>query len=267
MSVRLVFLKLGGSLITVKNQPRTPRLEMLERLGREISEALAQDPDLRILLGHGSGSFGHITASQYHTREGVKTTREWEGFAEVWHQAAELDHLVMTALQQAHLPVIVFPPSASVMARDGKVATWELDPLHAALNNGWMPLVYGDVAFDQVRGGTILSTEDLFSHLAIHLRPNCLLFAGQEEGVFADYPDHNHLLNEITPTSFPQVESGLKGSSAIDVTGGMLDKVRQMLYLIGEIPGLQGMIFSGERQGNVRDALLGESLGTVIRAG
>jgi isopentenyl phosphate kinase len=267
MSGKLVFLKLGGSLITVKKQPHTPRLETLERLSHEIGEALTQDAELRILLGHGSGSFGHVAASQYHTREGVKTLREWEGFAEVWHQAAELDHLVMAALQRAHLPAIVFPPSASVIARDEKVAIWDLNPLGAALNKGWLPVIHGDVAFDQVRGGTILSTEDLFSHLAIHLRPNRVLFAGLEEGVFADYPDHNHLLNEITPTSFPQVESGLKGSSAIDVTGGMLDKVRQMLNLIGEIPGLQGMIFSGERQGNLQRALLGESLGTVIHAG
>jgi isopentenyl phosphate kinase len=60
MSSKMVFLKLGGSLITVKSQPHTPRLEALERLGQEIAQARLHNPNLQILLGHGSGSFGHV---------------------------------------------------------------------------------------------------------------------------------------------------------------------------------------------------------------
>jgi len=266
MSNQLVFLKLGGSLITVKDQPQTARREVLERLADEIAEAQAQNPNLRLLLGHGSGSFGHVAANKYHTREGVKTDQEWKGFAEVWRQAAELDRLVMDVLKQAHLSVIVFPPSAKAIARDGRLAIWDIAPLRMALDKGLMPVVYGDVAFDQVRGGTILSTEDLFTHLAYQLKPNHLLFAGLEPGVYSDFPDHSQLLQEITPTSFPQVVAGLKGSAATDVTGGMLDKVRQVISLVSDLPGLQGFIFSGEAPGNVRRALLGEQLGTVIHA-
>jgi isopentenyl phosphate kinase len=59
MSQRLVFLKLGGSLITDKNQAHTARLDVLERMAFEIAAARAQDQDLKIVLGHGSGSFGH----------------------------------------------------------------------------------------------------------------------------------------------------------------------------------------------------------------
>ncbi len=186
MSTQLVFLKLGGSLITVKDQPHTPRLELLERLAQEIAVALSQEPDIHLLLGHGSGSYGHVAASRYHTRQGVRTVQEWAGFAEVWHQATELNHLVMAALEKENLPIIVFPPSAKVIARDGTVAIWDLDPLQAALGKNQVPLIYGDVAFDQVRGGTILSTEDLFSYLARRLNPDWLLFAGLEPGVFAD---------------------------------------------------------------------------------
>lgn len=265
MSNRLIFLKLGGSLITVKDQPHTPRLDVLEQVSQEISQALTQDPGLHLLLGHGSGSYGHVAASQYNTRQGVKSLEDWKGFAEVWHQAAELNHLVMSALENAHLPVLAFPPSARVIARAGKVDQWDLGPLSIALDQGLLPVVYGDVAFDQVLGGTILSTEDLFSHLARQLKPEKLLFAGLEPGIWADYPANSQLVKEITPASFPELQSGLKGSSAMDVTGGMLDKVRQVISLVEDIPELQGMIFSGETRGNVQRALLGEELGTVIR--
>ena len=36
-------------------------------------------------------------------------------------------------------------------------------------------MIYGDVVFDRLLGGTILSTEDLFAHLAAHLQPARLL--------------------------------------------------------------------------------------------
>jgi isopentenyl phosphate kinase len=266
MSSRLVFLKLGGSLITVKDQPHTPRLDVLERLAGEIVEARRQEPGLKILLGHGSGSFGHVPANRYHTRQGVKTAEEWQGFVEVWRQAVELNHLVMEALEHANLPALVFPPLAAATARDGRVAVWHLSPLQTALDKGLLPVVHGDVAFDELRGGTILSTEDLFSHLASKMHPDQILLAGIEPGVWEDYPANTHILPEITPQSFPGIETVLKGSAATDVTGGMHDKVRQLLSLISEIPGLTATIFSGEHPGNVHRSLLGEQLGTQIHA-
>lgn len=264
MSQRLVFLKLGGSLITVKNQPHTARQDVLERLAEEIAHARSQAQELQIVLGHGSGSFGHFPASKYQTRLGVKTEEEWMGFAEVWREAADLNHLVLRALEKAGLPVIAFPPSAMVTARQGMVTDWNLEPIQRALEAKLLPLINGDVIFDSQLGGTILSTEDLFSHLARRLLPDKLLLAGSEPGVWADFPDNTSLLAEITPGILPQVETRLKGSAAMDVTGGMADKVRQALALVQEIPGLTVSIFSGEVAGNVLRALMGEAVGTQI---
>ena len=266
MTSRLVFLKLGGSLITDKDRPHTPRLEVLQRLAGEIASALAQDQDLRILLGHGSGSFGHVPASKYLTRLGVRSASQWSGFIEVWREAAELNHIVLQALEQASLPAMAFPPSSMVLARQGAVEKWELEPLLQALEHNLLPVVNGDVVFDAVLGGTILSTEDLFAHLAGILRPASLLLAGNEPGVWADFPTRASLLPEITPQSFTQVEPKVSGSESTDVTGGMVVKVRQMISLVQANPGLRISIFSGEVTGNIRRALLGESLGTLIHA-
>lgn len=266
MSRKLVFLKLGGSLITVKNQPHTARPEVLERLAQEISGARSQDRDLQIVLGHGSGSFGHFPASKYNTRLGVKTTEEWTGFIEVWREAAELNHLVMQALEKANLPALAFAPSAMVIANHGMVTTWKLDTLLHALGEGLLPVIYGDVAFDTALGGTILSTEDLFTHLAHHIPPIQLLLAGNQPGVWADFPNNTSLLSEITPRSLRQIETGLGGSAAMDVTGGMAEKVRQVLSLVETFPGLSASIFSGEVPGNVHRALLGEAMGTTIHS-
>jgi isopentenyl phosphate kinase len=264
MSARLVFLKLGGSLITEKNLPHTPRMDVLGRLSGEIAEALTKNPDLQIVLGHGSGSFGHVPASKYKTRQGVKSSKEWGGFVEVWREAAELNHMVLQALEKAGLPALAFPPSAMVTARQGKVDSWNLDPLQYALDRGLLPVINGDVVFDRALGGTILSTEDLFTYLAQQFRPVQILLAGIEPGVWADFPDNTRLLLEITPKSFSQISAGLRDSTATDVTGGMADKVRQVISMIEAIPGLRASIFSGEEPGNIRRALLGEALGTEI---
>ena len=78
----LIFLKLGGSLITDKNIPGAANIALIERLADEITQIVSGNPSLKLLLGHGSGSFGHVAANQYGTWEGVSTGEEWRGFAE-----------------------------------------------------------------------------------------------------------------------------------------------------------------------------------------
>lgn len=266
MPDELIFLKLGGSLITDKTRPRTPRLDVIARLTDEIRAARAEKPDLRLVLGHGSGSFGHIPAKQYGTRRGVDSAEGWRGFAEVWHEARGLNTIVMTALHQAGIAAVSLPPSGAVTTRRGTITHWDLSPLRAALDAGLLPVVFGDVVFDEILGGTILSTEDLFTHLAQELHPARVLLAGLDAGVFADYPQCKELIPKITPQNWAEIAPALRGSAATDVTGGMAGKVAAMLKLAQAHPGLEISIFSGEQPGHVRAALTGETLGTQITA-
>jgi len=68
----LVFLKLGGSLLTDKTQVEAVQEDALRRVAGEVSRACQDAPHLRLLLGHGSGSFGHVAARQHGTRAGVQ---------------------------------------------------------------------------------------------------------------------------------------------------------------------------------------------------
>lgn len=260
----LTFLKLGGSLITDKDIPRTPRRDVLARLALEIAEARRETPDMPLVLGHGSGSFGHTAARRHGTRQGVQNAAGWQGFVEVWKEARALNQIVVDALSEAGLPVIAFAPSAGVTAHSGQVKHWDLQPMRAALAAGLVPLINGDTIFDDARGGTILSTEDLFIHLARQLRPRRILLAGLEEGVWADFPRCTTRIETITPRDFALVAGQISGSASVDVTGGMLEKVRTMLELAKEQPGLQAVIFSGVKPGQVMHALLGQVMGTII---
>lgn len=273
----LVFLKLGGSLITDKTQPYTPLLDRIDDIALQIATTLQTQPNLRLVIGHGAGSFGHVAASEYKTRAGYPRpsplmhrerdeTEEnyWKGFAEVWYQASSLNRYVMKALHKANVRAISLPPSSSVIATEGKVSVWETTPIRMALSARIVPVIFGDVVFDEIRGGTILSTEDLFMHLARALSPERILLAGLEAAVWEDFPARTKKIEKITPRAFDEFSRGIGKSEGTDVTGGMESKVAQMLELVQYNHELSVQIFSGTEPGNIVHALTGETLGTVI---
>ena len=260
----ITFLKLGGSLITDKSTPRTADMDVIHRLAVEIRTAQKDLPELRLVLGHGSGSFGHVPAREYNTRKGVQTASDWKGFLEVWRQARDLNQIMIEALTQAGIPIIAFPPSAIIQAADGQPVSVQSEPLLSALNAGLTPLVAGDVIFDKVRGGTIFSTEDVFKALAAANPPDQVLVCGKESGVWEDYPTNTRLIPKITPSGYEQLQRSLGSSAGIDVTGGMRTKVEQLLNLVKRYPQTSAVIFSGSQPGALYEVLVGRPHGTVI---
>jgi isopentenyl phosphate kinase len=260
----LILIKLGGSLITDKNRPHTARPDVIQRLAEEIQIARMKKPQLSLIIGHGSGSFGHRAAKKYGTHLGVNSTDEWLGFVNVWQEANALNHIVLDILHAAGIPVIRIAPSAAVTAQNGILHSWDIHPLQMALKAGIVPVVYGDVIFDHVLGGTILSTEALFGYLAEKLHPQRMLLAGLEPGVWLDFPDCQQLIDRITPANYLQIKKSIFGSASMDVTGGMEDKVQKALELTLRLPNLETLIFSGLEPGAVTDTLLGKNHGTLI---
>lgn len=260
----MIFLKLGGSLITDKAKPETCRIDTLERLAREIADAKQQKPELRLLVGHGSGSFGHHVAAKYGTHLGVNTAHEWVGFGRVWHAAQRLNRMVVDAMQSAGLAAVVFPPSASAITEDREMQHMAVEPLQRALDSGLIPIVYGDVAFDRVQGACIVSTETIFAYLADSLHPDRILLAGTEPGVYVDFPTSQRIMPVVNRRNL--AEASLTGATSTDVTGGMRAKVEAALALTVSHPGVEVRIFSGEQAGMITSTLLGETPGTLISA-
>ncbi|MCX6025621.1 MAG: isopentenyl phosphate kinase [Chloroflexi bacterium] len=262
----LVFLKLGGSLITDKSLPRTARQDVIGRLAAEVAQARRERPDLALVLGHGSGSFGHVEAQRYGTARGVSTPAEWRGMAEVWRVADLLNRIVIDVFAEAGIPVMRFSPSSGGMGQSGRVVALPSEPLRMALEGGLVPVVYGDVMLDQERGGMIASTEASFAYLAARLEPHRILLAGLERGVYSDFPRGRTVIPVLTRRDWDTLRGQVGGSVNADVTGGMASKVEGMLDLMGSLPGLRAFIYSGESAGATRRALLGEELeGTWIR--
>ncbi len=265
----LIFLKLGGSLLTDKSRPRALRADVLRRLAGEIAEALSLRPGLRLLIGHGGGSYAHVVASQYGTRSGVSSPADWHGYAATARAASELNHIVVEALADAGLPVLPVQPSASALCRDGELRALDDRPLRAALEHGLVPVVHGDVALDEVRGGTVISTEEIFRWLAPRLHPQRVLLVGEVAGVLTvdpAYGEGGQVIPEITQQNLPELAQALGGARGTDVTGGMLAKVTQMLELLETTPVLaEVQVVSGLVPGLVRSCLADPQVRTGTR--
>ncbi|WP_420643794.1 isopentenyl phosphate kinase [Candidatus Leptofilum sp.] len=248
-----IFLKLGGSLITDKTKVETVRADVLARLATEIAQARRESPTMQLVLGHGSGSFGHMAAAKRSTRQGVADAEDWRAFAEVSDAAARLNRQVLAALLAEDVPAVSLQPSASVVCVDGRIYAIASHTVQAALAAGLVPVVYGDVAFDSARGGTIVSTEEVMMALAGEIRPSWLLLAGETTGVF---DKSEQVIPAISRANYAEIEAALGGSRGTDVTGGMASKVQSMLNLVDQFPQLSIRIFSGLEPGNLVQTLL-----------
>jgi len=257
-----VFLKLGGSLITDKTQRETPRMDVLERLAGEIAGARRRRPEMRLLIGHGSGSFGHFAGKKYHTRDGIiagQEERSWYGYAQTGAAAARLNRLVIDALLDVGLPAVTIQPSATAQCRDGDLLEMHWLPIRHALDVGLLPVVHGDVAMDTERGCTIISTEEIFAYLAGQIAPDRILLAGTVDGVFTGDPLRDEGVEQISTIRAGEREIWervLSGSHGVDVTGGMAAKVADMADLVMAYSSLIVQILSGENAGALGQALL-----------
>ena len=263
----LVFLKLGGSLITDKRRFETPRLPVIARVASEISAALEPNPDMQLVLGHGSGSFGHFVAARYKVSEG--NLEDWRGYAETAASAQRLNRLVSDALLAEGVPVVTVSPSASARCHNGELIEMSIDPVVELLRHGLVPLVHGDVALDDAQGCTIISTEDVFVYLAQSLRPQRIILVGEVAGVYSGDPQRDsivRLLPEITSRNYSEVEQMLSGAFGVDVTGGMLSKVRSLFTLVTQQPNLTVRIITGRRNHLLEQVLSNPELreGTLL---
>jgi isopentenyl phosphate kinase len=266
----LTFLKFGGSAITDKNGQEVANTEVITSLAEELYHFLSSAPDQRVLIGHGSGSFGHYYAAQYRIHEGLTDDADWKGFALTSAAALRLNRIVVDALLQVGVPALAVQPSAALRSEGGRVVEWSAVPIEQALTRRLVPVIHGDVVFDAVQGCAIISTESLFAALAriASLQPSRIIIIG-EDAVYTADPHIDPTAEPIpviTSSNIEQVREMTGGASAADVTGGMRSKVELMWSLVETIPGLEVHIIDfrpGVLQGALRREFLSE--GTIIR--
>lgn len=262
----LYLVKIGGSIITDTKRSSTARIPNIDRLADELKRAV-QDGKIRVIVGHGSGSFGHVAASRYKTHLGLINSSSMKGAAITQRKAAELHRIVLNEFMKRGLNVLSYPPSAGCVAERGTIKAWNLEPIKIALDNGFLPVVYGDVVVDRKQGISIVSTEEALRYIAKKLKPKRIIVAADTDGIFDMNPKDNskaRLIRSINAANIRSALRGASGSKKIDVTGGMHTKLRY-LYGMSRSSGAICEIINGNSRGRLYSALSGEkTVRTVI---
>jgi isopentenyl phosphate kinase len=265
----LILIKLGGSIITDKKKDFTVREANILRLGKEIKSAI-KTGKCKVIIGHGAGSFAHVPAKKYKTKEGLINKNSLYGMSVTEDAAKKLNAIVIKNLLKIRLPVFSFSPASLLISDAKEYIKSYLDPLKIALQIGIIPVVYGDVVIDKKIGCTIFSTEKILSILARELMGEYkirIIYASDTDGVYNGVGAHDQkgeTIEKITPANFSQVKKAILGATGTDVTGGMLHKVEESLKLAKETE-IGTLIINGTKKGVLRNAILNQKTeGTLI---
>jgi len=242
-------LKLGGGVITDKSAAKgVAKKEVIRAIAKEI--ATYQKP---LIIINGAGSFGHPLAKKYK----LTTTFHDLGTIETHNSVRKLNSMLVAALVDQGVKAISVDPMSCILCNNKKITSMEIKIIKNMLKIGYVPVLFGDMVMDEERGACVLSGDKIAPYLAKQLG-NCVIGIGSlEDGV---YDDHKKIIPQIDSFNFDQIKKNITGSLYIDVTGGMLGKVKELL----EIKGLTSYVFNGTKPENIRAFLCDKEIGTKI---
>lgn len=252
-----MMVKLGGSLITDKSELRTFRTDRMKILAQEMGMA-----DIKMILVHGAGSFGHILAKEHKLSGGYVDERQIPGVSHVQRDVKTLNLMVVDALLAEGMRPVAIPPSSVVRFTGGELEYMDFRPFNDYLRLDLMPVTFGDVVLDSEKKFAICSGDDLMLWLAKEFKPKKAVFAADVEGVYKDYPpvEGEGIIDKLDWDTYKTIEGGIQRT---DVTGGILRKLRLMFDIADA--GVETWVINGSEDGRLMKFLMGHNVpGTQI---
>ena len=269
----LYLLKIGGSVITDLSKPNTVAAGPVT-IGTLLGEAYEaySSGGFDLIIGHGSGSFGHVAAAQYKVNEGLAYPDSKLGALITHMTAKQLNDIFIGEGIKLEIPLYPFSPANFSLADNGELGTGFCDHIAGAIEKGFIPVVYGDVVMDKSRGVSIASTEKVLDFIAREIKPKKVLYGSDTDGVFTANPKEHPDAKHIGVIDSSNIEQALENTGVsktrVDVTGGMKTKLAK-LYETCRYTGAEGYIFNITRPGMLKAMLLGiasPEFYTLVRA-
>ena len=250
----MILIKLGGSIITDKEKPLSPRRKTIENLAKGLKRI-----DEPMIIVHGGGSYGHYWSVKYdmHTQPKKYDIR---GVAIVKNSMVELNKIILDSFAKNRLSPYCLPPTDFMSGN--KPITKKIKEIEKISKSGLIPVTFGDALWYGQNKTYILSGDKIMTHLAKILKPKLTIFALNEDGLYSDLKTKK-LIHELKGEK-PTISNNL-----MDVTGGMTRKVEEatkiakmgmnVFFVNGNKPQrivkavkngkFEGTLFRGKRRG------------------
>jgi isopentenyl phosphate kinase len=218
----LTVLKLGGSVITHKEQPETADDDAIETAVDTIASTMSSED--RLVVVHGAGSFGHHYAAK-HGVSNTEGTYDASAVTEIHRSMCALSEYIVDALHGHEIQALPIRP-LSVASRADNDLQFPSRQIATMLAEGFVPVTHGDPTIHDSGGVRILSGDEIVVSLAAQLNADRVGVCSTVPGVLDEDGD---VIGTID--SYDEVAEALGESEATDVTGGMAGKVTQLLDL------------------------------------
>ena len=246
-------VKLGGSSITDKSKECTPNLESIYNAADDI--ASYHRP---LIILHGGGSYAHPIVRRARLQSGVTARFQLRHISETELHLDELTRIIGVSLLRRGKPFVPIRPMSFMTLNGGQIGRYFFEPIIKALKLGLVPLINGDLVFDEQRGCGVVSADRIASMLGEKLNISRVLFGCDVDGVFTENPKTSKkakLIEVVSKKNYLGVLSMLERTRSSDATGSMLGKVREAISLARH--GQTCYIFNMKREHALRDALNG----------
>ena len=247
---RVTILKLGGSAITDKAKDCTPDIPTIQHAGDQLA-----DYRLPLVLIHGGGSYAHPFVTRSGVGGGLRDRSQLRSISETEFYLGQLTRIIYSSLLWRNMNPVPLHPMSFATLDKGDVKKILLDPIRNSLGAGLIPLLHGDLVFDESRGIGVLSGDRIASLIGSKLGASRVLFGCDVDGVYSANPKRfpiATLIPEVNSENFRSVLSDSRSPST-DATGGMGEKVKQALRLARD--GCECYIFNLREKNALRRIL------------
>ncbi|MFZ2226401.1 MAG: isopentenyl phosphate kinase [Candidatus Moraniibacteriota bacterium] len=229
----LYILKIGGSVVTCKDEPDiVVRHDLLRKIALAIKKVQKKE-NFDLIIIHGAGSVGHRLAKKYNIANGINDGKNKVEKALITCNAIqELDNVLCKIFVTSGVRAFPIHTASAIIQKERKIIYCNLKMIKEALNRNCLPILYGDMVFADTLGMSACSGDDIASFLTKKLGARKLFFASDIDGVF-DRDPHLHrdakllekvLLRDILNDKKIKITQ----SHSTDITGGLWGKIKSL---------------------------------------
>lgn len=261
----LYILKIGGSVATFKNLPGfSVQEKLLKKIAKSIKKSLSQKKFDLILL-HGAGAGGHQLAQKYNLKKGALTEKSLYGSLESRIVNQKLNLAITEIFLKEGLKIATVHTASAVIYKNNKFKKINYEIIVETLKQGCIPMLYGEMVFDEKLKMAICSGDVIVAHLSKKLKVKKIFFASDINGIFTEDPHLNKkakLIEEIELNKIKE-KSKIGKSHNTDTTGGLLGKIKNIAQ--SNNSNLETVeIFNGFQSENFEKILLGKNFKHTI---
>lgn len=233
--VELDFLiKIGGSILTDKHQQGIINHDLIIEICKVLKKLY--DRKLKFAIITGVGSLGHQTVAKYSVHKGDNGSNDRRlGLLEAQIAVNKLRNIFLQALLDAEIPAFQFYTSSIAKANKMKPTAFYLDSVSGFINYDLIPIVSGDVVYDEIMGYSVMSGDIAFSEIFKQWKPKLLIYGTDVKGIFTDDPEVDKNAKLIPIINSKMIQDGLQGITEgvnVDVSGAMKGKFQNILSML-----------------------------------